>query len=90
MTVYKNVKNSLVEPPRTCLITGVAGFIGSHILDELPSADEVVLAVAHKSYHKLNVEDFNQLVGDNVVVMDVKCLLERKTFADANIDLWRL
>lgn len=34
-TAYQQVKSSLIEFPKTWLITGVAGFIGSNLLEEL-------------------------------------------------------
>lgn len=45
MTVYEQVKQSLVNEQKTWLITGVAGFIGSNLLETLLSLDQRVVGL---------------------------------------------
>ncbi len=43
MSKYINVKESLLDEPKTWLITGVAGFIGSNLLQELLQLNQTVV-----------------------------------------------
>ncbi len=58
--------------------------------DQLPQAQAIILAVAHKQYQTLSVSDFAAIMEKNAVVMDVKSKLDRRAFAEAGIELWRL
>ncbi len=42
MTAYEQLKRDLQAAPRTWLVTGVAGFIGSHLLETLLQLDQTV------------------------------------------------
>jgi len=44
-TAYQQVKSSLIEFPKTWLITGVAGFIGSNLLEELLLLNQKVVGL---------------------------------------------
>ena len=44
-THYENVKTELKKEPKTWLITGVAGFIGSNLLEVLLDLDQVVIGL---------------------------------------------
>lgn len=44
-TAYENVKERLVKEPKTWLITGVAGFIGSNLLETLLLLDQKVVGL---------------------------------------------
>ena len=43
MSQYLKVKDSLLAEPKTWLITGVAGFIGSNLLQELLQLNQTVV-----------------------------------------------
>jgi len=45
MIGYSKIKHELVESPKTWLITGVAGFIGSNILEELLNLNQKVVGL---------------------------------------------
>lgn len=45
MTQYDRVKEQLRREPKTWLVTGVAGFIGSHLLEELLGLDQRVIGL---------------------------------------------
>jgi UDP-N-acetylglucosamine 4-epimerase len=45
MTKYEEVKANLIETPRTWLITGVAGFIGSNLLEALLKLNQRVVGL---------------------------------------------
>lgn len=45
MTAYKTILSNLHQTPKTWLITGVAGFIGSNILETLLQADQTVVGL---------------------------------------------
>ncbi|MES9905387.1 MAG: nucleotide sugar dehydrogenase [Sedimenticola sp.] len=58
--------------------------------DQLPEAQAIVLAVAHKAFLNLSIENFQEkLVGKGLVV-DVKSVLDQQIFATRGIPLWRL
>ena len=57
MTTYINLQNELKQNPRVWLITGVAGFIGSNLLEALLKADQKVVGLDNFSTgteHNLN------------------------------------
>lgn len=57
---------------------------------ELNNLDHIILAVAHKAYKKLSVEQFKAMLKPNARISDVKSCLNREAFNQANIRLWRL
>jgi len=52
MTNYTNLQNELKQNPRVWLITGVAGFIGSNLLEALLKADQKVIGLDNFSAGK--------------------------------------
>jgi UDP-N-acetyl-D-galactosamine dehydrogenase len=58
--------------------------------DELPKADAIILAVAHKDYKGLSVSDLQSLANGDALVMDVKSLMNRDQFDGSDLRLWRL
>lgn len=65
MKNFLEVKQDLLHNPKTWLITGVAGFIGSNILEELLLLDQRVVGVDNFSTgHKRNLEDVREIVGE--------------------------
>lgn len=44
-TLYEKVKNELQKEPKTWLITGVAGFIGSNLLETLLKLDQTIVGL---------------------------------------------
>lgn len=58
MTRYENLSAELVNQPRRWLITGVAGFIGSALLERLLDLGQVVVGVDNfLTGHRRNLED---------------------------------
>ena len=45
MKQIEKVKQDLLKTPRTWLITGVAGFIGSNLLETLLKLDQIVIGL---------------------------------------------
>src|SRR5215468_70243 len=66
MSVYGHLKTTLAAQPKTWLVTGVAGFIGSHLLEALLKLDQRVVGFDNFStgYQK-NLEEVRALVGEN-------------------------
>ncbi len=58
--------------------------------EDLPKAQAVILAVAHDQYHSLSVADFQSIMAENAVLIDIKSKLSREDFTEAGIDIWRL
>ena len=59
MRQYAQVKTNLADNPKTWLITGVAGFIGSNLALELEKQNhQVTIADNFSSGHKENIQDF--------------------------------
>ncbi|MDI6786579.1 MAG: SDR family oxidoreductase [bacterium] len=66
MSQINKVKEQLRNFPKTWLITGVAGFIGSNLLEELLNLGQKVIGLDNFSTgHKHNLEDIKEQVGDN-------------------------
>jgi UDP-N-acetyl-D-galactosamine dehydrogenase len=59
-------------------------------LNELPPAEAIVIAVAHKEFAAFNTANYQALLKHNPVVIDVKGLCDPTQFAAAGIRLWRL
>lgn len=55
---YARIRRELAENPRTWLVTGVAGFIGSNLLEELLALDQHVVGLDNFSTgHQENLDD---------------------------------
>ncbi|MCW8889557.1 MAG: nucleotide sugar dehydrogenase, partial [Sedimenticola sp.] len=57
---------------------------------DLPKAKAVILAVAHEQYQALSVSDFQSIMDEKAVLMDIKSKLNREAFSSAGIEIWRL
>ncbi len=67
MTAYDQTRSALQESPRTWLITGVAGFIGSHLLETLLGLGQRVIGLDNYSTgFAHNLEDVRAQVGDEM------------------------
>src|SRR6266567_2970608 len=63
MCPYENLKDELRAAPKRWLITGVAGFIGSHLLETLIKLDQRVIGLDNfSSGKKKNLEEVRELV----------------------------
>ncbi len=64
MTQYKAVRAALQQAPRTWLITGVAGFIGSNLLEELLKLDQEVVGLDNfATGYQRNLDEVRSLVS---------------------------
>ena len=64
MTAYESLKHDLQTRPRTWLITGVAGFIGSNLLETLLLLDQKVIGIDNFSTgHQHNLDAVQSLVS---------------------------
>jgi UDP-N-acetyl-D-galactosamine dehydrogenase len=59
-------------------------------LDSLSGLDAVVTCVAHKEYREMSAANYKQMLSQQGGVFDVKCIMDRKAFADEGVRLWRL
>lgn len=65
MSRIDQVRAQLINSPKTWLITGVAGFIGSNLLEELLKLGQFVVGVDNFSTgHARNLEDVRREVGE--------------------------
>lgn len=63
MSKYAYLKDTLREAPRTWLVTGVAGFIGSHLLETLLRLDQRVIGLDNfATGHQHNLDEVRALV----------------------------
>ena len=63
MTTYETLKTSLMAEPKTWLIKGVAGFIGSNLLETLLKLNQQVLGLDNFSTgYQHNLDDVQTLV----------------------------
>lgn len=58
--------------------------------DDLPRADAIVAAVAHKEYAALTIEDFSKKLVKGGAFIDVKAAFDRSAIQAAGYRLWRL
>lgn len=64
MTRYEHVQAALRNEPKTWLITGVAGFIGSNLLETLLRLDQRVVGLDNfATGHQRNLDEVQQLVS---------------------------
>jgi UDP-N-acetylglucosamine 4-epimerase len=64
MRAYEQLKRSLLKRPKTWAITGVAGFIGSNLLEQLLLLDQRVLGLDNfETGHRSNLQDVERSVG---------------------------
>lgn len=63
MTQYEQVKQTLIDAPKTWLITGVAGFIGSNLLETLLKLDQKVVGLDNfATGYQHNLDEVESLV----------------------------
>ena len=66
MTKYEQIKCELVANPKTWLVTGVAGFIGSNLLETLLKLDQKVVGLDNfATGHQRNLDEVKGLVEVN-------------------------
>ena len=58
--------------------------------DDLPRADAIVAAVAHKEFAALSMEDFSKKLVKGGAFIDVKAAFDRDAIRTAGYRLWRL
>lgn len=58
--------------------------------DELPRADAIVAAVAHRRFLDLDVEDFTRKLVKGGVFIDVKSMFDASRLKKAGVGVWRL
>jgi UDP-N-acetyl-D-glucosamine/UDP-N-acetyl-D-galactosamine dehydrogenase len=58
--------------------------------DELPRADAIVAAVAHKEYASLGVDDLGKKMVKNGAFIDVKAAFDAQALIEAGYKVWRL
>lgn len=64
MTRYEQVKTELLKSPKTWLITGVAGFIGSNLLEHLLKLNQKVVGLDNfATGHQHNLDEVQGLVS---------------------------
>ncbi len=65
MTQYKIIKDQLLLEPKTWLITGVAGFIGSNLLETLLKLNQNVVGLDNfATGHQRNLDEVQSVVGE--------------------------
>lgn len=63
---YEKIKNSLINEPKTWLITGVAGFIGSNLLEELLLLNQKVVGLDNfATGFQHNLDEVQGLVNED-------------------------
>ena len=63
MTAYTHLQTRLATEPRTWLITGVAGFIGSNLLETLLKLNQRVVGLDNfATGHQRNLDEVQTLV----------------------------
>ena len=66
MTAYESLKQQLRTEPKTWLVTGVAGFIGSNLLETLLKLDQRVVGLDNfATGHQRNLDEVQTLVSSD-------------------------
>ena len=66
MSIYDSIKQKLKESPKVWLVTGVAGFIGSNLLETLLRLNQRVIGLDNFSTgHQRNLDEVRALVSDS-------------------------
>ena len=64
MSIFDNIKAELAKEPKRWLVTGVAGFIGSNLLEALLKVDQQVVGIDNLlTGYSHNLEDVKKTVG---------------------------
>ena len=64
MSIFDNIRAELVKEPKRWLVTGVAGFIGSNLLETLLELDQQVVGIDNLlTGYPHNLEDVKRTVG---------------------------
>jgi len=64
MTAYETTTTSLLNEPRTWLVTGAAGFIGSNLVEKLLRLNQTVIGLDNfATGHPRNLDDVREQVG---------------------------
>jgi UDP-N-acetylglucosamine 4-epimerase len=63
-TAYEQLQQTLPQAPQTWLVTGVAGFIGSNLLETLLKLGQTVVGLDNfATGHQRNLDEVQALVG---------------------------
>ncbi|HMM86453.1 nucleotide sugar dehydrogenase [Azohydromonas sp.] len=84
--VEVHVTDPLAEPEEAMHEYGVR----LERFDDLPRADAIVAAVAHREYMDLGLEDFGRKMVKGGAFIDVKAAFDPKDFEAAGYKVWRL
>lgn len=94
MDIYKTLKSHEINPIicDPCANNSEVKLIfGKNLTDvsRLKNLDAIILAVQHKEYKKLHLEDFDKMLN-NKIILDIKGILNKQTFEKANYYYWSL
>ncbi len=65
MTKYEQIQKDLLAAPKTWLVTGVAGFIGSNLLEKLLKLNQTVVGLDNfATGHQHNLDEVKSLVSE--------------------------
>lgn len=62
-------------------------------LEDIKEVDAIVLAVSHKEYKNLSLEELRRLYKDDIknpVLLDVKCILDKGRAIELGYNFWRM
>ena len=59
-------------------------------LDSVQGYDAVILAIGHEAYTNFTTDDWQRMLTEDGVVIDVKSLYDKDTFSGTSIKHWRL
>ena len=58
--------------------------------DELPRAEAIIAAVAHKEFLTRSLDEIQEKVAENGCFIDVKSQFNQKKLSESGLSVWRL
>lgn len=83
MSLYLWINPNMIESPKTILVTGVAGFLGSHLLDKLLAAGHQVVGIDNLCMGK--IENIGGHLANEAFQFLQDDVTEQTTFQNLNI-----
>ena len=59
-------------------------------LDQIKNQDAIIIAVGHEQYKNICIADWEKMLIEGGIIMDIKSIYNRGKFINSKIKHWRL